>query len=204
MGPLVLVMVLCCSSLVSGQNQGKSIFILAGQSNMAGRGGVEYNKYWNKVVPPENKPSPQIMRFSAKQQWEEARDPLHTNIDHKICGIGPGMSFANTVLAKEPSIGVIGLVPCAVGGTKIVEWKKGMKLYNDMIERTKAALKDGGNLKALLWFQGESDTVVEEDALSYKTEFEKFVADVRADLQAPTLPVVQVSDETLITQYQVY
>lgn len=191
MGPLALLMVLCCSTLVSAENQGKSLFILAGQSNMAGRGGIEYNK-WNGVVLPECKPSPQIMRFSAKKEWEEARDPLHADIDPKVCGVGPGMPFANAVLAKDPSIGVIGLIPCAVGGTKIVEWKKGMKLYNDMIERTQAAIKDGGVLKGLLWFQGESDTTVKEEAMSYKTEFEKMIADIRADLKMPTLPVVQV------------
>ncbi|KAH6758911.1 hypothetical protein C2S51_019146 [Perilla frutescens var. frutescens] len=113
-------------------------------------------------------------------------------MDHKICGVGPGMSFANTVLAKDPSIGVIGLVPCAVGGTTLGEWSRGRKLYNDTIERTKAALKDGGAPRALLWFQGESDTSNLENAKSYNTHFEQFIAHVRCDLQLPTLPVVQV------------
>lgn len=158
---------------------------------MAGRGGI-INGVFNKVEPPECTPGPQILRFNAKLAWEEAHDPLHADIDPKTCGMGPGMSFANAVLAKDPSIGVIGLVPCAVGGTKIHEWKREMKLYNNMIERTKAALKDGGDLRALLWFQGESDTTTLEEATTYKASFEKFIADVRADLTAPTLPVVQV------------
>lgn len=158
---------------------------------MAGRGGINYNK-WDGVIPTEDKPSPQVLRFTANLTWEEARDPLHYDIDPKICGVGPGMSFANTLLAKDPSLGVIGLVPCAVGGTMIGEWARGNKLYNDMIARTRAALKEGGRLRGLMWFQGESDTKDMLDAESYKTNYEQFISDVRAELQVPELPVVQV------------
>ncbi|KAH6782248.1 carbohydrate esterase [Perilla frutescens var. frutescens] len=158
---------------------------------MAGRGGISYNK-WDRVIPAEDKADPQILRFNSKLTWEEAHDPLHQDIDPKTCGVGPGMSFAKTILAKDPCIGVIGLVPCAIGGTKISEWARGSKLYNDMMKRTKAALKDGGTLRGLMWFQGESDTSDLHDAESYKIKFEQFIDDVRVELQMPTLPVVQV------------
>lgn len=202
MNSLVWLTVVWCATVVrcSHAQHGKSIFILAGQSNMAGRAGIVY-KVWDQVVPPECKPSPQILRLSANLTWEEARDPLHYDIDPKTCGIGPGMSFANTVLAKDPSIGVIGLVPCAVGGTKISEWKRGGKLYSDMIKRTQTALSGGGVLRGLLWFQGESDAAVLEDATSYKTKFEEFIKDVRSELQLPALPVVQVEVESGDGQY---
>ncbi|XP_042016850.1 probable carbohydrate esterase At4g34215 [Salvia splendens] len=182
---------LCCSTIVSCIDQPQNIFILAGQSNMVGRGGL-INGVLDPHVPAECQPSPKILRLNVKLAWEVAHDPLHMGIDPKVVGIGPGMSFANTMLAKDPTIGVIGLIPCAIGGTKIDEWAKGMKLYNDMIDRSKAAIKDGGALRALLWYQGESDTKFLQDTESYKAKFEKFIADVRADLQMPTLPVVQV------------
>ncbi|KAG6400319.1 hypothetical protein SASPL_137145 [Salvia splendens] len=191
MNPIGWLTFLCCSTIVSCIDQPQNIFILAGQSNMAGRGGL-INGAWDQQVPAECQPSPKILRLNGKLAWEVAHDPLHVDIDYKVAGIGPGMSFANTMLAKDPTIGVIGLVPCAVGGTKIEEWAKGMKLYNDMIDRTKAALKDGGALRALLWYQGESDTKFLQDTEAYKANFEKFITDVRADLQMPTLPVVQV------------
>lgn len=197
MRTLVLLTVLCCSTLVSSQNQNKNIFILAGQSNMAGRGGADGIEPKGTPSPPECNPNPRILRFSAGRKWEEARDPLHKDIDTgkgKYNGVGPGMPFANTLLSKDPSIGVIGLVPCAIGETSLKQWSRGEKLYNTMIERTKAALAeaDGAVLRGLLWYQGEGDTGTMEVAVSYKTRFEKFVADVRADLQAPALPVVQV------------
>lgn len=70
----------------------------------------------------------------------------------KVCGVGPGMIFANTILKhyKDPEKARIGLVPCAIGGTAIKEWEKGSTLYKSMITRTEAALNDGGVLRAIL------------------------------------------------------
>ncbi|KAL3514442.1 hypothetical protein ACH5RR_027159 [Cinchona calisaya] len=171
----------------------KNIFILAGQSNMAGRGGV-IDGIWDGIIPPECKPNPFIFRFTAKLTWEEAREPLHKDIDlNKTCGIGPGMAFANSVLYRDPSIGRVGLVPCAIGGTNISQWARGTDLYNQLIWRTKAALKRGGIIRALLWYQGESDTKSYDDAKCYKSNLERFFTNVRADLGSPILPVFQVA-----------
>ncbi|KMT01142.1 hypothetical protein BVRB_9g223940 [Beta vulgaris subsp. vulgaris] len=179
----------------------KQIFILSGQSNMAGRGGVikytdthhHQHKKWNGVVPSECQPHPSIFRLDAHLHWEQARDPLHVDIDaHKVCGVGPGMPFANVV--KERVGGSLGLVPCAVGGTAITKWARGEHLYDDMVKRAKAAVENGGGeIKALLWYQGESDTLTEREADAYKGSMEKFVCDVREDLDLPLLPIIQVA-----------
>lgn len=169
----------------------KQIFILSGQSNMAGRGGVK-NKQWDKVVPDDCKPDPStIHRLNASLIWETAQEPLHADIDtKKTCGVGPGMSFANAV--KDYMTGVIDLVPCAVGGTAIKEWAKGEKLYEDMVKRAKYAAGSGGEIKALLWYQGESDTS-KNAAESYKTNMETLIHNVRSDLGLPSLPIIQVA-----------
>ena len=180
------------------QQQSKNIFILAGQSNMAGRGGVVNNTItgiatWDGIVPPQCSPNPSILKLSANLTWVLAHEPLHSDIDfNKINGIGPGMAFANYVLGKDPNFGIIGLVPCAVGGTKISLWKKGTFLYKQMMKRAQASVQNGGTIQALLWYQGESDTVSQEDAKSYKAKLEKFFLDVRDDLQSPMLPIIQV------------
>ncbi|KAJ6692477.1 ESTERASE putative (DUF303)-RELATED [Salix purpurea] len=81
----------------------KTIFILAGQSNMSGRGGVikdphNNQKLWDRVVPLECQPHPSILRLSAKLKWEPSIEQIHADIDtKKVCGVGPGMSFANAV-----------------------------------------------------------------------------------------------------------
>ncbi|KAF8023136.1 hypothetical protein BT93_F0591 [Corymbia citriodora subsp. variegata] len=185
---ILLALLLCPSS---GDPQ--DIFILAGQSNMAGRGGVEGGK-WNGFVPPECRPNPSILRLSAQLAWSEAAEPLHADIDtNHVCGIGPGMSFANAVKSKDPKLGVVGLVPCAVGGTKIAQWARETPLYNQMVSRATAAIKSGGTIRAVLWYQGESDTVVQADADAYRSNMEKLIGDIRTDLNNPSLLIIQVA-----------
>lgn len=171
----------------------RNIFILAGQSNMAGRGGV-VNDTWDGVVPPQCRPSPSVARLDAHLAWVEAREPLHADIDSKKTnGVGPGMAFANSVLDTHPQLGPIGLVPCAIGGTNISEWERGKDLYNHMIKRAKASLRHGASIRALLWFQGESDTLNLHHAQSYQTRLHNFFSHVRDDLQSPLLPIIQVA-----------
>ncbi|XP_041006574.1 probable carbohydrate esterase At4g34215 [Juglans microcarpa x Juglans regia] len=177
----------------------KNIFILAGQSNMAGRGGVVNDTItgvatWDGIIPPQCQPNPSVLRLSANLTWVLAHEPLHADIDvNKTNGVGPGMAFAN-VLAKDPTFGAIGLVPCAIGGTKISEWARGTFLYNQLVQRARASLIDGrgSTIQALLWYQGESDTIGKEDAESYKGKLERFFMDLRDDLQSPLLPIIQV------------
>ncbi|XP_030466624.1 probable carbohydrate esterase At4g34215 isoform X2 [Syzygium oleosum] len=181
----------------------KSIFLLAGQSNMAGRGGVVnisptgWVEKWDGVVPPECGPNPSILRLAANLTWVEAREPIHADIDlNKTNGIGPGMAFANAVLGRDRSLGSVGLVPCADGGTKISEWERGTVLYDRLMRRARAGTGGGGGgrtIRALLWYQGESDAMAESDAALYKGRLEKFFSDVRADLQSPELPIFQVA-----------
>nr|GEX40483.1 probable carbohydrate esterase At4g34215 [Tanacetum cinerariifolium] len=174
-------------------NVGKTIFLLAGQSNMAGRGGVVDDK-WDGYVPPQSSPNPAILRLSADLIWQPATEPLHRDIDYyRACGIGPGMAFANSLLQKDSSIRVVGLVPCAVGGTNISEWAHGNQLYNQLIQRAHAAVEGGGTIKGLLWYQGESDTLTREDAELYKQRSKRFFEHVRSDLGLPTLPILQVA-----------
>ncbi|KAG8377475.1 hypothetical protein BUALT_Bualt08G0036800 [Buddleja alternifolia] len=193
---LVFVMLLVYFSLVSPQSLStdnalhvKNIIILAGQSNMAGRGGVINKTTWDGIVPPECRPNPLILRLSAALTWQEAQEPLHRDIDFtKICGVGPGMAFSNSVLQRDLGIGVIGLVPCAIGWTNISEWRRGGILYNQLV----VALHGGGGMiRAILWYQGESDAFDPEDAKLYKKRLKKFITHVRSDLRSPLLPFIQ-------------
>ncbi|KAL1342875.1 hypothetical protein HN51_029351 [Arachis hypogaea] len=180
-----------------------NIFILSGQSNMAGRGGViktydhhlhRTTQHWDGVVPPECSSDLSTHRLSAALRWEHAHEPLHADIDtKKVCGVGPGMSFANAVRRRVDS--PLGLVPCAAGGTAIKEWARGEELYENMVKRAKESVKedDKSAIKALLWYQGESDTSSEEDAEAYKVNMENLIQNVRQDLNLPSLPIIQVA-----------
>lgn len=166
---------------------------------MAGRGGlinddVSHTQIWDGVVPSASRPNPSVLRLDAKLNWVEAHEPLHSDIDVvSVDGVGPGMAFANAVLADDPSFGPIGLVPCAIGGTNISQWEKGSLLYRHMLKRARASVAEGsGTLRAFLWYQGESDTIVKQDAELYGRRLEKLFQDIRLDLMSPMLPIIQV------------
>ncbi|KAG5230846.1 carbohydrate esterase [Salix suchowensis] len=185
---LLFLLLLTQGNLSTSDQLPQNIFILAGQSNMAGRGGVANNTKngipsWDGIVPAQCQPNPSILRLSASLTWVLAHEPLHADIDYnKTSGVGPGMPFANAVLTRVPNFGSIGLVPCSIGGTAIREWAKGGFLYDQLVRRTQFALQSGGVIRAMLWYQGESDTEIREDADAYKGRLSRFFIDLRADL----------------------
>lgn len=166
---------------------------------MAGRGGV-VNRTWDGYVPLDSQPSPAIFRLNPNLRWEPAQEPVDDGFDGDTCGVGPGMAFANDLLGHEDGygFGAVGLVPFAVGGTKISQWARGGPLYSRMVQRANEAVNSGGTMRALLWYQGESDTVDLEDANTYGDRIAQFFMDVRSDLNDPDLPIVQVSYHPLI------
>ncbi|CAK0787598.1 hypothetical protein CVIRNUC_010820 [Coccomyxa viridis] len=178
------------------------VFVLAGQSNMAGRGGVQNlsdgSKEWDGVMPLDCRGSG-IQCWDASSRWRRAAEPLHAGIDTgKTCGVGPGMYFASRLLelkAYRPEC-KIGLVPCAIGGSSITEWQPGSRNYVQMVQRTLAALAaspEGSELEALLWYQGESDAASLQQVREYASKLTKVFSTFRNDIQCLQLPIIQVA-----------
>lgn len=154
-----------------------AIFLLAGQSNMAGRG---------KVEPQDQVADPNVWALDAQNAWVPAIDPLHFD-KPKIAGVGLGRTFAIDYAKAHPDT-IVGLVPCAVGGTSLDEWAPGGKLYSNAIDRMRIAMRHG-TVRGILWHQGESDAKPERIE-SYATRFDALIAHFRADLQATEVPLV--------------
>jgi hypothetical protein len=159
------------------------IYLLIGQSNMAGRGVVD---------PQDTIADRRILRLNRAGDWETAKDPLH--FDKPVAGTGLGLTFAREMLKEVENDVSIGLVPCAVGGSGIDVWQAGAFFeqtksypYDDMLLRTKLALKDGV-LKGILWHQGERDSDTSTLIGTYKDKFIRFVATLRHDLHAEGVP----------------
>ncbi|XP_023536887.1 probable carbohydrate esterase At4g34215 [Cucurbita pepo subsp. pepo] len=199
---ILLCMILFSPSL-SGATSPTNIFILAGQSNMAGRGGVEKIQngklVWDGKVPLECQSDPSILRLNPERQWEIAHEPLHLGIDiSHTPGIGPGIPFAHQFKEKAgQKAGTVGLVPCARGGTLIEQWIKNPSnpsatFYQNFIERIKTSEKEGGVVRALFWYQGESDAAMNDTAQRYKDNLKKFITDIRNDIKPRFLPVIIV------------
>ncbi len=154
------------------------IFILIGQSNMAGRG---------KLEAQDQQPHDRVLMFNKEDKWAPAVDPLHFD-KPSIAGVGLGKTFGLTVSAASPD-DTIGLVPCAFGGTSLAQWKPGDKLYSEAVRRGKLALQNG-TLAGILWHQGEADMKTAAKVESYPTQFAKMIEQLRSDLGSPEAPVV--------------
>lgn len=159
------------------------LFLLAGQSNMAGRGVLE---------PQDLEAHANVLTLDRSGEWVPAVDPIH--FDKPIAGVGPGRSFGLAIAEHDSSV-TIGLIPCAVGGSAITAWVPAGKdsatnthPYDDALNRVRRALKDGV-LKAILWHQGESDANPEAAPL-YKERLRALVAKLRSDIGDSTLPFI--------------
>jgi Carbohydrate esterase, sialic acid-specific acetylesterase len=157
------------------------LYLLIGQSNMAGRG---------RVAEEDRTPHPRVLVLDRKDKWVPAVDPLH--FDKPIAGVGPGLAFGKAMAEADRTVR-IGLIPCAAGGSPIEVWKKGAfweqtrsKPYDEMLRRVAVAGRRG-RLRGILWHQGESDSE-EEAAKLYAARLTDLVARLRRDLEAPEVP----------------
>ncbi len=153
------------------------LFLLIGQSNMAGRGPIEAQ---------DEVPHPRVFVQTKALTWAPAIDPLHHD-KPALVGVGLGSTFGR-VIAEENPHAAIGLIPAALGGTSLDEWKAGGKLYSDAVARAKEAMKSG-KLAGILWHQGENDAT-EKKAGTYVERFAVMIAQLRKDLGAGDVPVV--------------
>lgn len=160
------------------------LFVLAGQSNMAGRG---------KLDPQAGQSNPRVLMLGKDRQWEPATDPLHFDKPN-VVGVGLARTFADDYAARHPDV-TVGLIPCAVGGSSIAAWRPGgyhsqtkTHPYDDAIPRIQAAM-EAGVLKGVLWHQGESDSSVNKCHV-YEQELHALIARFRRTLDSQQLPFV--------------
>ena len=159
------------------------LFLLAGQSNMAGRGHLEDE---DKASPPR------VLTLDREGNWVPAVDPIH--FDKAGAGVGPGRTFGIVVAEHDTNV-TIGLIPCAAGGSPISTWEPGQAWeqtqshpYDDALKRTRIAMQSGV-LKGILWHQGEGDSTPARAAV-YEEKLHALIKRLRADLNTPELPFI--------------
>jgi hypothetical protein len=152
------------------------VYLLVGQSNMAGRG---------ILTDADQQSDPRVLTFNAKDTWVNQGEPIH--FDKAEAGVGLGFTFAK-LMADSKSGVVVGLVPCAVGGSKIEQWQPGQLCFDRAVKRTLLALQQGGTLKGILWHQGESSCRDLERVNVYAKELAQIIAAFRQALDAPDVP----------------
>jgi hypothetical protein len=159
------------------------LFLLAGQSNMAGRG---------DVAEQDRTPHARVWMFNRAMSWASAVEPMH--FDKPLAAVGPGRAFGIAIADAYPTAH-IGVIPTAVGGSPITAWEPGVLYketgahpWDDAIRRTKAAMPQG-DLRAILWHQGESDGT-DAAAPLYEARLRSLIARFRAEFGNPSLPFI--------------
>lgn len=167
---------------------GRELFILFGQSNMAGSAPIE-------AQDRETNPRIEVLGMydcpdlgRVYNEWAIAAPPLHACFGE----LGPADIFAKAIAQAWPD-SKIGLVPNAVPGVEIDFFRKGMisnedqsykqlprdwdSAYDMMVARSRLAM-ESGRVRAILFHQGESDT----GQAAWVSKVAEIVADLKADL----------------------
>lgn len=163
------------SSTINEKSQ-FDLYLLIGQSNMAGRAPINRAK----------KDTLKNVYLFTGDSWVPATNPLNKySTVRKVLSmqkLGPGYSFAKEL--SRCTGRKIGLIVNARGGTAIEWWEKGYRgtpdynLYEKTIKQTTKA-KKYGNLKGILWLQGYRDRNRPDD---YMFLLKKLVLNLRYDL----------------------
>ncbi len=172
------------------------LYLLAGQSNMAGRGEIT-SEY-------QAESDSNVLMLAKNGDWVIAKHPLHFD-KPKAAGVGPGLAFGIVMATARPGV-KIGLVPCAVGGTSINAWKPGAydsatktHPYDDALTRIKIAMQKG-IFKGIIWHQGESDSNPDSAAV-YLPKLLTLINRLRTEIKNNRLPFVAGELGTYKTQY---
>jgi hypothetical protein len=159
------------------------VFIMAGQSNMAGRGQVE---------AMDTIPHPRILSINKNGELIIAKEPLHF-YEPAMTGLDCGLSFGKELLKLVPDSVSILMLPTAVGGSSIRQWVndssfRGVTLFSNFKEKVEIG-KKYWTIKGILWHQGETDASKVETINIYDAQLEKLFAAFRTEVGNKELPV---------------
>jgi len=182
--PVVWAIFFCASFIVSGNTSAKElVFILAGQSNMAGQGNTaELANAYRRT------PANVSFYYNGYKTTME-----------RFAHFGPEIGFAHEISRRFPHT-QIKLIKFAVGGTSLLAWdpkwsaskarltrnasagplfKKLIKTANINFDESKSTLA------GILWMQGEADAKYPSVARQYVKNLNNFIYALRAEFKSP-------------------
>ena len=166
----------------NANSQEYDIFLLLGQSNMAGRGTLLET---DSEVIDKN-----VYILDSDGGIELATNPLNRystiKKDNLKQGMGPGYSFAKKI--TQTTGRKVLLVVNARVGCLLSDWEKGNQagFFEETVKRAHQAEAHGGKVKAVLWHHGEGDA---QDT-TYLRRLAGIVHDLRAELGDDEIPFI--------------
>ncbi|WP_020394779.1 sialate O-acetylesterase [Thiolinea disciformis] len=159
-----------CLGLISVSAQAaERIYLLAGQSNMMGKGRTH-------ELPAAYKTTPANVTF-----YYQGRPRALA----KFASFGPEVVFAHEVARAFPHDQHI-IIKLAATGSSITQWQPGKGLYKSLLRQMNFSLpEDHAPVTAILWMQGESDARNAAQANQYAPLLSRFIQALRQDTDSP-------------------
>jgi len=162
-------------------NRYGDVYVIAGQSNASGRG--------KNLQLSTNR---EAYLFGNDGRWKPLADPVDSSVDQIDIVSSDAKAAAGSVwpLVASAYPGRITFVPAANGGTRIEEWlpranhEDRTTLYGSMIYRARRA----GKIKAVLWWQGETDAVLGTPKDVYLAHLTTIANAIQEDLGVNLVP----------------
>ena len=202
-----LILLLCCISTL-GLAQPVKIYILAGQSNMEGKGAANH---LDTILADPSRAKPfehlkpngsNITRPDVIMTYKGKTGPL--SIAKKI---GPELGFGITV--GDANNETILIIKVALGGSALdTAWRSPSacegdeqtgKMWGQLTSQVQEVMgnipkyvpgKTEGVLCGFVWFQGFNDVIKADRFAVYEENLKKFIADCRAEFKSPKLPFI--------------
>ncbi len=183
----VIVMAALFVSLGHDAAAGARIFLLAGQSNMAGAG------LYDQLQEAEKKTSARVKIWN-KNEWQELGPGVSANQGR----FGPEIAFGRAMRKAYP-VDEIYLIKTAAGGTSMHKhWhveNGGGPMLRRFLARARAALTNLDEneieytIAGMLWMQGESDAAQGKGA-EYEVSLRKFITAMRREFKQNEMPFI--------------
>jgi iduronate 2-sulfatase len=180
------------------------VYILAGQSNMDGRGSV--SSLSGTLATPQ---TGQLIYYAnpgdgdatvKSNGWQTLAPGFSVSPGTSRSSalpngtFGPEIGFVDTLTQANPSGNPVAIIKVARGGTNLnSDWSPTGFMYQALLTEVDAAMQalgtggDTGAIRGMLWHQGESDSA---DLDHYQDNLETLIGDVRTLVADPLLPFV--------------
>ncbi|MCK5725595.1 MAG: sialate O-acetylesterase [Thiotrichaceae bacterium] len=150
------------------------VYILAGQSNMMGKGSTH-------SLPSYYKKTPHNVQFFYQGRYRKLAKYAH---------FGPEISFAHTVARSRPHDKHY-IIKFVATGSSISQWQPGGALFKGLLSQKKlAGIAPETPITAVVWMQGESDARSRSSAVQYQGRLARFIRGLRTKLNTPHTKVV--------------
>lgn len=142
------------------------VFVTAGQSNSANYGSA-------KLHPQDDRVSARVKLNDNTWQLADDSQPIATGTG------GSPWPVLGDLMAEEMNVPV-GFISVGVGATRIEQWLPGSDHYEKRLKPAVQSLGTNG-FRAVLWHQGESDSIHNTTTETYARRLESIIDQCRAD-----------------------